>query len=197
MKVILFLLVSYLLGSVPFGLLLARLKGRDPRLEGSGNIGATNVLRVAGKTLGLLTLLFDTAKGFFPVLLASKMGGDPWTVAACGLAAFVGHLYPIYLRFRGGKGVAVALGVFLAIGPFFVFLTTVFFFLLLYLFRYVSLASICSSWFFSLVLLLFRAPETSLLLSLIVAALITFRHKANIDRLLRGKEHKIFLKGGA
>lgn len=192
----LFVFLAYLTGSIPFGLLLARLKGKDPRLEGSRNIGATNVLRVAGKALGLLTLVLDVSKGLLPTFLVLRFGADQLTVSACGLSAFLGHLYPIYLGFKGGKGVAVAVGVFLAISPLSVLLTIVFFLLVVYSFRYVSLASICSSWFFFLLLYLFDTPVAFLMLGLIVAGFVTLRHRENLSRLLKGKEPRIFGKGG-
>ena len=106
---------AYLLGSVPVGVLLARMKGADPRKVGSGNIGATNVMRAAGKVTGALTLVGDILKGLLPVVLAFVVGEPAIVVAAVGLAAFLGHLFPLFLKFKGGKGVATALGVYLGL----------------------------------------------------------------------------------
>jgi glycerol-3-phosphate acyltransferase PlsY len=115
-------LIAYLLGSIPFGVVLARARGVDLRTVGSGNIGATNAARALGKKLGAVVLLCDALKGLLPVLLARHLtAGHPhadWLVAGTALAAFLGHLFPVYQRFRGGKGVATALGVFLAVAPF-------------------------------------------------------------------------------
>src|SRR5438067_970204 len=112
------LLASYLAGSAPFGLLVTRIaSGKDVRTVGSGNIGATNVARAAGRAAALVTLLLDALKGFLPVLLAGRTLAEPWAAAACGVAAVIGHCFPVWLRFRGGKGVATGLGVALALSP--------------------------------------------------------------------------------
>src|SRR4051812_37053636 len=113
----LLIIFAYLLGSVPTGYILGYLSGVDVRKAGSGNVGATNVARVAGKKLGLLTLIGDAAKGVLPVLLARRLDLDATVLGLVALAAFLGHLYPIFLKFRGGKGVATALGALLALAP--------------------------------------------------------------------------------
>ena len=110
--------VAYLIGSIPVGILLSKLKGKDPRQVGSGNIGATNVMRTAGKALGVITLLGDILKGFLPVMFALREGFPEYLVVVAGFAAFIGHLFPLFLGFKGGKGVATAVGVYLALSPF-------------------------------------------------------------------------------
>ena len=117
MEVYLLVLFAYLLGSVPTGYILGSVAGVDVRKAGSGNVGATNVARVVGKRHGILTLVADIAKGFVPVIVALNIGLAPMATAFVGIAAFLGHLYPVFLRFQGGKGVATALGVFLGLAP--------------------------------------------------------------------------------
>jgi glycerol-3-phosphate acyltransferase PlsY len=190
------IIASYLLGSVPTGLVLAGLKGRDPRTMGSGNIGATNVMRAAGKALGIATLAGDIAKGFFPTWLAIYFGQPQWLVAAAGIAAFAGHLFPVYLRFRGGKGIATALGVFLALNATAVAILVIVFAVILITTRYVSLGSLVGTALMPVLLLLMKAPTAYVLLSLVMAILIVIKHRSNITRLLSGTENKIGKKQG-
>ncbi len=182
---------SYLLGSVPVGLLLARLRGSDPRSVGSGNIGATNVMRAAGKTIGMITLAGDAFKGFLPVCLAIRFDLPAPVVAAAAFAAFAGHLFPIYLGFRGGKGVATALGIFLALSYVAVLIDFVIFALILVKWRYVSLASLVSTALMPVILLFLNASASYVLLSLLMAILIFVKHRANIERLRTGKENRM------
>jgi glycerol-3-phosphate acyltransferase PlsY len=193
---VVWIILAYLLGSLPVGILLARLKGQDPRKVGSGNIGATNVMRAAGKAIGAVTLIGDALKGFLPVSLAIWFGLPGPVVAAIGLAAFVGHLFPVYLGFKGGKGVATAVGVFLAFNPFAVLIDIAVFALVLDRWRYVSLGSLVGTAFMPLLLLAFRAlafrvPLSYVALSVVMAVLIFVKHKANLSRLRAGKEHKV------
>ncbi len=185
------IIASYLLGSLPTGLILARLKGRDPRKTGSGNIGATNVMRAAGKVIGIATLAGDIAKGFLPTWLAIRFGQPEWIVAAVGLAAFAGHLFPVYLRFRGGKGIATALGVFLALNYLAVVVSVVIFAAILFGWRYVSLGSLVCTAAMPVLLVLLEAPTGYILLSLLMGVLIFIKHWANIGRLLAGTENRI------
>ncbi len=185
------ILFSYLLGSVPVGVVLSRLRGQDPRKAGSGNIGATNVMRTAGKGLGILTLAGDIAKGFLPTWLVMYYGQPALVVAACGLAAFVGHLWPVYLRFRGGKGVATALGFFLVLNPAAIPVLVIIFVLVLLKWRYVSLGSLAGTAFAPLLLFLFGSPPEYILASVVVALLIYYKHTDNIRRLLAGTEHRL------
>jgi len=188
--VLVYIIAAYLLGSIPVGLVLARLKGQDPRKVGSGNIGATNVMRAAGKTLGIITLLGDILKGLIPTGLAILYGLSPVFVVAIGLAAFLGHLFPVYLRFKGGKGVATALGVFLALEPVAIPILLVVFIAVLLAWRYVSLGSLVGTALMPVLLLLFRAPLEYVVGSLIVGVLIYWKHRENIRRIVSGTESR-------
>ncbi len=187
------LLFSYLLGSIPVGVLLARLRGLDPRTTGSGNIGATNVMRSAGKTLGIATLLGDILKGAVPTLVASHYSLPYGAVAVIGLAAFLGHLFPIYLRFKGGKGVATAVGIFLALSPLAVAADLVIFAFILYRWKYVSLGSLACAALMPVLMRLFGAPREYMILAFLMALLIFWKHRENIVRLRAGTENKISL----
>jgi glycerol-3-phosphate acyltransferase PlsY len=190
-------IVSYLLGSIPFGLLFTRLfGGGDVRKSGSGNIGATNVARVAGPLPALLTLFFDIAKGAAPVWLAARITGESaaWMMIAA-LAALLGHCFPVWLKFRGGKGVATAAGAFLVLCPLALLGSIILFLLVLFLWRYVSLASISASAAMPLLIYLFWAPHHAPPLivtfgALAAAAIIVYKHDANIQRLVQGEESK-------
>ena len=190
-RVLVFLLLAYLLGSVPVGLVLSRLKGRDPRTVGSGNIGATNVMRAAGKTLGIITLLGDAFKGFLPVVLALHYGLPPMLAAGIGFAAFVGHLFPIYLKFKGGKGVATALGVFLALSPLAILIDFVLFLAVFLGWGYVSLGSLVGVACMPLILLLLGTPLEYVALSGAIGILTFWKHKENIKRLRAGTESRL------
>ena len=185
-----YVILAYLLGSIPVGVVLSKLKGQDPRKAGSGNIGATNVMRTVGKGLGILTLAGDIVKGFLPTWLCIHYDQPASIVAACGLAAFAGHVWPIYLGFRGGKGVATALGLFLGLKPAVIpILLAVFVFVLLK-WRYVSLGSLAGTALMPILLILFGSPVEYIAVSLIVGLLIYYKHRDNIKRLLAGTEHK-------
>jgi len=190
LKETLLLICAYLLGSVPTGLLLARGMGVNIREAGSGNIGATNVYRTMGRKVGILTLIGDCLKGLIPVLVAKWLGlPDVW-IAAIGLAAFLGHVYTVFLGFKGGKGVATALGVFLGTSPLSVLFGLVVFALVLYKWRYVSLASITAAGLVPVLAWLTGGGTELVLMSIAIAALIIFRHRENISRLRAGTESK-------
>lgn len=178
------------MGSVPVGIVIAGILGKDPRKAGSGNIGATNVLRTVGKAAGIATLLGDAAKGFLPAGLAIFLGEAPYVVALAGLASFLGHLYPVYLRFKGGKGVATALGIYLALNPLAVALGAIIFFAVLVKWRYVSLSSLTGAGSIPLALYALRAPEEYVYLSMVMLLFIYAKHKENIARLRAGKENR-------
>ena len=188
---------AYLLGSIPFGLLLGKLFGAtDVRKEGSGNIGATNVARVAGPLAGILTLLLDAAKGALAVVLAARLSdqSSTWMMIA-GLCALVGHCFPIWLGFRGGKGVATAAGVFLALSPLAFLAAAILFFLVVVYWRFVSLGSISAAAAMPLLIYFFWAPHHAppyvvTFGSLAAALLIVYKHDANIQRLVQGDEPK-------
>jgi glycerol-3-phosphate acyltransferase PlsY len=189
---ILLIVGGYLAGSVPTGVILAKLFSRkDIRHEGSGNIGATNVYRVLGARLGVLTLAGDVLKGATPVLLARTLLGDDLWIAAVALSTFLGHLYPLFLRFRGGKGVATALGIFLVIAPLAVACGAGVFVLVVLIWRYVSVASLAASALMPVFLGIAGYSSVYAGLGLIVGCLIFFRHRDNIKRLREGVEKKI------
>jgi acyl phosphate:glycerol-3-phosphate acyltransferase len=193
-------IVAYLLGSIPFGLLLTKLfGGGDVRQAGSGNIGATNVARVAGPLPGILTLLFDAAKGAAAVWLAARFSNDSamWMVIAA-LAALLGHCFPVWLRFRGGKGVATAAGVFLVLSPLALLGSVIVFVLVVAFWRYVSLGSIAAAAAMPLLIYILWAPHHAPPLvvtfgALAAAVLIIYKHDANIQRLIEGEEPKFSL----
>ena len=182
--------VAYIVGSIPTGLLLARASGVDIRATGSGNIGATNVYRTLGRTVGIATLLGDCLKGLVPVLVARKLGfADPW-VAAVGLAAFLGHVYTIFLGFKGGKGVATALGVFLGVSPLSVLGALALFIGIVAATRYISLGSIVAA---AAMPFLVAAVERRPLLvgmTLVIAVIVIAKHRENIRRLREGTENR-------
>jgi glycerol-3-phosphate acyltransferase PlsY len=194
MTLFLLLLASYLVGAVPTGIILTKLTGgEDIRKVGSGNIGASNVYRTAGRKLGLLTLAGDCLKGVVPMLIAMLFSFQGAELALVGLAALLGHCFPVYLGFKGGKGVATALGVFLIISPGSVFLMLSLFLVVLGKWRYISLASIsCAAAIPYSILLLERSLMVFLVASLI-SVLVIWRHKENIERLLAGTENKFSL----
>ena len=192
---LLLIIASYFIGAIPSGVVLARtVSGKDIRQEGSGNIGATNVTRVLGKKLGALTLAGDLLKGFLPVCIGSYLVSSLNVVCLMGLAAFLGHLFPVYLRFKGGKGVATALGIFLYFAPLVILIEVVVFIAVVGIWRYVSLGSLIAAAAMPLLLLLFAFPKPVVLLSSAFALLIFIKHKANIQRLLNGTENKFGTK---
>lgn len=185
--------IAYLLGSIPFGFLLVRWKtGTDVRTKGSGNIGATNVLRTTGKALGILTLLLDVLKGAAAVAIAQWLGaGDPLWSALAALAVLLGHMFPVWLRFRGGKAVASMLGAYLVLTPLAMLATILIFALMLWKTRYVSLSSIVSAAVFPLGVWLLYHNGLYTLVAAICAALIIYKHKSNMARLRAGTENRL------
>jgi len=184
--------LAYLLGSVPVGILVSRaFGGADPRSAGSGNIGATNVGRTSGKAAGVLTLIGDILKGAVPVLAAFGWYPEPPFVAAVGLSAFMGHLWPVFLGFRGGKGVATALGVMVVIAPLATLLSALVFIAAVLFKRYVSLGSMVSAAMLPVFLSFFPASRPYMPMGVIIAVLVIVKHKDNIKRLVEGKENKI------
>ena len=190
---LLLLLFGYLCGSIPSGVLLARRAGVNVRRTGSGNIGAANVARSVGPMLGVATLVADAVKGALPVLVARRLGADPRLAAATGLAAFLGHVLPVTLRFAGGKGVATALGVLLVLCPLAVPLAAAAFGLAFALCRYVSVASVVAALAAPVATGLLPCPLPSLGVSLTMAAIIVLRHRENFRRLRAGIEPRFAL----
>ena len=184
--------VGYLLGSLSFAVIVVRLKtGKDIRTEGSGNAGATNVLRGYGKGLAALVAAADVGKGAAAVLLVRLVTADPRYAAAAGVAAVVGHIFPIFYGFRGGKGVATAVGVFLALAPLAMLVGLAIFFLVVIVTRYVSLGSCVTAVLLPPLAGLFHAPRAVLAAAAIVAVLIVLKHRENLERLARGEERKV------
>jgi acyl phosphate:glycerol-3-phosphate acyltransferase len=179
---------AYLIGSIPTGVLLARRHGVDPRDVGSGNIGATNVVRAAGWRAGALTLVGDAMKGIVTVVVASRLGYGDAALALVGLAAFIGHLYSCFLGFDGGKGVATALGVFLGLAPSAAAVVLVIFGVTVVLWRYVSVASLIAAVALPFVLVALDYGRPTVVSGLVIAALVVLRHRDNIRRLRFGTE---------
>jgi glycerol-3-phosphate acyltransferase PlsY len=184
---------AYLLGSVSTGFILGYLAGVDVRRAGSGNVGATNVARVAGKWLGLLTLLGDAAKGFVPVFIALRMDLGAALTGLVALAAFLGHLYPVFLKFQGGKGVATGLGALAALAPAATGVLLVVFFIVAAATRIVSLASIAAAGVAPVAIWLLGYPAPLIDAVLLMALLILWRHRENIQRLRAGAEPRFNL----
>ncbi len=197
-------LAAYLIGSLSFAVLVSRLMGlSDPRTYGSKNPGATNVLRSGSKSAAIVTLLLDALKGWLPVVAVQQWGGPfglgNGTVALVGLAAFLGHLYPVFFRFQGGKGVATAAGVILAFNPWLGLASLLTWVIIAYFFRYSSLASIVTAVFAPAYFLLgggiaWSAPGVVVLSLAVMSVLLVWRHAENIDRLVAGKESKLGAK---
>ena len=184
---------AYLLGSIPFGLILARRHGVDVRQVGSGNIGATNVARSLGKKLGLVVLALDLAKGAIPVLALRALALDmpPLLLAAVGIAPILGHCFPLWLRMHGGNGGATALGVFLALAPAVAGLAVGVFAVVYALFRVVSLGSMSASVAVPVLLWALGRPGPEVALGIMGAAVIIVQHRGNIRRLLRRAELRV------
>jgi acyl phosphate:glycerol-3-phosphate acyltransferase len=193
--------VAYLIGSLSFAVVVSRLMGlQDPRTYGSKNPGATNVLRSGSKKAAILTLLLDALKGWLPVV-AVKWWGEGWglgdgTVALVGLAAFLGHLWPVFFRFEGGKGVATAAGVIVGFNPWLGLASLLTWAIVAYAFRYSSLASMVTAIFAPTFFLFgnhvaWTAPAAQVLALAVMALLLIWRHAENINRLLAGKESKL------
>jgi acyl phosphate:glycerol-3-phosphate acyltransferase len=186
-------LLAYLIGSIPFGFLLIRTsEGKDIRAFGSGNIGATNVFRES-RIAGILTLLLDAGKGYLAVVLAKWLGGTESWLAIAAVAAILGHVFTVWLRFKGGKGVATGCGAFLALSPLAVLTTLVLFFVILVTTRYISASSIAATAFFPLWAHLYSVPAPVIYWASLGALIIIAKHHQNIRRLLSGTENKFVI----
>jgi len=200
LRIALILAIAYLIGSIPSGYLIVRAtEGGDVRETGSGGTGATNVSRRAGKGAGIFTLVTDLVKGLFVVFLARLLSDGlfpyaDWTIALAGVMAILGHIYPVWLRFRGGKGVATTLGVFLFLAPILTVLALLIFAITFAITRYVSLASLVSISSIAIALMLLTLFDPLELpfavAALLSAGLVIFAHRANIQRLIAGAEPK-------
>ena len=200
----LLLISAYLIGAIPFGFCFGKLRGVDLREHGSGNIGATNAGRVLGKSYGFLVFALDFLKGLGPVLFArywvlerSFFGSQTNVAVLCAVATVLGHVFPVTLKFRGGKGVATAAGAFCGLDPFSALAALLVWVLVLAMTRWVALASVVGAWSFPITFAMLH-PQSFLqdqlavtLISAAVAILITLRHRANFRRMLRGEEPKV------
>ena len=183
------IVAAYLIGSISFGIIFSKLFGLpDPRTVGSGNIGATNIARSGKKLPAILTLLGDALKGWLPVWLALQSGMLMWVVAAVGLAVFFGHLYPIYHKFKGGKGVATALGVMLAVSPMLGLACLLTWALVFAISRLSSLSAIVAAALSPVFAWLLLPYKNYVLMVLVMAVMLVWRHKSNIQKLLNGTE---------
>jgi acyl phosphate:glycerol-3-phosphate acyltransferase len=199
-KLIIFLIIAYFMGSIPTGVVIGKkFKGIDIREHGSKNTGATNAYRVLGKQYGIIVLLSDALKGYLPVFLANLAGISGWQLILIGLVTIVGHTLSIFLKFKGGKGVATSLGVFLYLVPNIVLILLVVFILIAFSTKYVSLASVSAAGLFP-ILVLFMPVKAELGkwnmfgFALIIALFVIFKHRSNIQRLLHGNENKFGAK---
>ena len=184
------IVLAYLLGSIPSGYLAGRLRGIDIREVGSKNVGATNVFRSLGKGIGLAVMGADIAKGILAVAIAIALTDDPWPLVAGG-AAILGHVFPVWLGFRGGKGVAVTAGVAIALMPLAAAAMIPVWILIVAVTRYVSVASIAAAIFLTPVAWLFGASWPTLVFAGLVSAGVLWRHRGNVDRLRRGTELRL------
>jgi acyl phosphate:glycerol-3-phosphate acyltransferase len=195
-------LAAYLIGSLSFAVIVSRVMGlNDPRTYGSGNPGATNVLRSGNRSAAVLTLLLDALKGFVPVLLVKAFGPayglDEGTLALVALAAFLGHLWPVFFRFKGGKGVATAAGVLLALNPWLGLATLATWGIVAFFTRYSSLAAIAAAVFAPFYQVLGWGGGPVAVAVFVMGALLIYRHSANIQKLLKGTESKLGQKAAA
>jgi glycerol-3-phosphate acyltransferase PlsY len=199
-KLIIFLVVAYLMGSIPTGVVIGKkFKGIDIREHGSKNTGATNAYRVLGKKFGIIVLLADALKGYLPVFIASLFLLTGWQLILVGVMTIVGHTLSPFLKFKGGKGVATSLGVFLFLVPHIVVILLAVFFVIAYLTKYVSLASVSVAGLFPILVLFMPVNRdlgkwTMFGFSLIIGLFVIFKHRSNIDRLLKGNENKFGAK---
>jgi glycerol-3-phosphate acyltransferase PlsY len=184
------IILSYLLGSIPFGVLVSKYKGVDLQRSGSGNIGATNVLRTAGKGAAAITLIGDLLKGSFAIFLAKSLLQEPW-VAISGIAVILGHILSVFLKFKGGKGVATAFGVILIYSPI-VAVSAIFLWgIVVYIFRYSSLGAIATFLLLPGLMVVLEKERIKIFFALLMSIFILLRHTGNIKRLFKGTETKI------
>jgi len=186
----LLILAAYLIGSIPTGVIVGRIRGFDPRAVGSGNIGTSNVIRAGGMSAALMTFVGDVLKGAIPVIIARAAGCPVATIAWVGLAAFVGAICSVFLFFQGGKGIAAALGIWIAISPMAIVFALAAFAVVVAISRIMSLGSMVAAIVLPLAVAILGLPHHYLLLAILMSALALFRHRENIQRLSRGEEPK-------
>jgi glycerol-3-phosphate acyltransferase PlsY len=190
----LLILAAYLIGSIPTGVIVGRIRGFDPRAVGSGNIGASNVARAGGASAAVMTLVGDALKGAIPVIVARSGGFPPAVIAWVGLAAFIGAICSVFLFFQGGKGLACALGIWLAISPLALVISLAVFAVVFAISRIMSLASMGAAIALPPTVAALGLPHHYLLLAILMSALALFRHRENIKRLSRGEEPRFQIK---
>jgi glycerol-3-phosphate acyltransferase PlsY len=183
--------LAYLVGSVPFAFLLSRRRGIDLREVGSGNVGATNVLRTSGVRTAMIAMGLDVIKGALAVVMAQRLTGGLGAPMAAGLASVLGHIYPIWLRFRGGKGVATAAGVFAVLTPMALGIASATFVLVVWMTRYISVGSVIGALTLAVVAVITDAPAVIEIGSVVAALMILQRHRSNIRRVFAGTERRI------
>lgn len=192
MKLVIYLIISYLCGAIPFAYIIARyFKNIDIRKCGSGNPGATNVFRAVSKPLGILTFILDVLKGFIPVYFAGWINPSVYFILAVAFITVIGHIYTVFLNFKGGKGVATGCGVFIAFAPIVTLICFLIFVAVLFISKYVALSSMCAAISLPVILKIFHYPNVIVLFAVILAVLVIIRHLSNIKRILNGTENKI------
>jgi glycerol-3-phosphate acyltransferase PlsY len=182
--------VAYLLGSIPFAYLAGRTRGVDIRTVGSKNVGATNVFRELGKGIGIAVMALDIAKGLLAVLIADSVAASPWPLIAAA-AAILGHVFPVWLGFKGGKGVAVAGGAVIGLAPIPALIVVVVWLVVVGVTRYVSLGSIIAAAVFPFLVIAFGAPWPTVVFAFLAGTMVIARHRSNIDRLRHGTERRL------
>jgi glycerol-3-phosphate acyltransferase PlsY len=191
MEEILVVAIAYLVGSIPFAFLLSRRRGIDLRQVGSGNVGATNVLRTSGVSAAVVAMMLDGLKGALAVLVAQRFTSGPATPMAAGLASVIGHIYPVWLRFRGGKGVATAAGVFGVLTPVALAIASVVFIVAVWATRFISVGSMAAAITLAIGAAATDAPAVVTVGAAVAAAIIIHRHRANLSRLIAGTERRV------
>jgi glycerol-3-phosphate acyltransferase PlsY len=191
MEIVTAVMLAYLVGSVPFAYLLSRRRGIDLRQVGSGNIGATNVLRTSGVRIAVLAMGLDAIKGIAAVIVAQSFATGTGTQMAAGLASVLGHVYPVWLRFKGGKGVATAAGVFAVLMPVALACASAAFLISVWMTRYISVGSIVGAITLAVVAIVTRSPGVFEIGSALVAVVILYRHRGNLARVWAGTERRI------
>lgn len=195
LELVLIIIISYLIGSIPTAYLIGRMCGKvDIREVGSGNVGATNVYRMVGKRAGIVVLIIDILKGFLPVYAVGLLGFDTIYKIGAGFGAISGHTWTVFLKFKGGRGVATGIGVFLALTPIPALIVLVIFILVAGISRYISLGSIIGALLLPLILLFFEIENVIKIFGIVASLLIIIRHIPNIKRLISGQEHKLCTK---
>jgi glycerol-3-phosphate acyltransferase PlsY len=183
--------LGYFAGSIPFAFLVARRRGVDLRRSGSGNVGATNVLRTSGVPLAVTAMMLDAMKGAVAVLIAQRLTEGPATPVAAGLAAIIGHVYPLWLQFRGGKGVATTAGVFAVLTPLALAIAAVAFVLAVFVTRYISVGSVTAALTLAAAAVIDDPPNAVVAGAIVAALVIVHRHRANLARLVAGTEPRV------